>query len=118
MSSKRRRRGGTSGPAPFSARSAGMPRWRWRTFPVFFAFVLGLLVAGIVNGEQNNEFAWIVQLLALLGVGYGLVHLFVTNVIVAGRVRRRERPIARGEQPPDDEWVDEVVHPDDERPAP
>jgi hypothetical protein len=95
-----------------------MPQWRWRTFPVFFAFVIGLLVASMINGAPNNEFAAIVQILALLGVGYGLAHLFVTNIIVAGRVRRREQAIARGELPEEDEWVDEVVHPDEERPAP
>jgi hypothetical protein len=93
-----------------------MPDWRWRSFPVFFAFVVGLLLASIINGAPGNDLAAVVQILALLGVGYGLAHLFVTNVIVAGRIRRRERMIQRGENP-DEEWVDEVVHPDDERPA-
>jgi hypothetical protein len=86
------------------------PDWRWRTFPVFCALVAGLLVASFINGRPNNTAAAIVQLAAILGAAYALVHLFVSNVIVAGRIRRRDEAIARGDD--DDEYEDEVVYPD------
>ena len=85
-------------------------RWQWRTFPVFAAFVVGLLIASIINGEPSNTVAAIVQLLALLGVAYVLVHLFVMNVIIAGRERRRQRRPERGETA-DGDWEDEAVYP-------
>lgn len=85
--------------------------WRWVTFPVFVAFVCGVLVATIVNGGARNTTGAVLVIAALLGLGYGLAHLFVTNVIVTGRIKRRRAALATGETP-DDEWVDEVVHPD------
>jgi hypothetical protein len=93
-----------------------MPDWRWRTFPVFCALVAGLLIASVVNGEPNNTAAAVIQIVALAGVVYAVVHLFVVNVVIAGRVRRRERAAA-SRSSPDDEWVDEVVHPDEAPPA-
>ena len=33
------------------------PEWRWRTFPVFCAFVVGLLVASFINGRPSNNVA-------------------------------------------------------------
>ena len=90
--------------------SPAAPRWRWRTFPVLAAFVIGLLVASFINGRPSNGAAAAVQIAAIAGFGYVLAHLFVTNVIVAGRVRRRRRAIERGEQPSDD-YEDEVVYP-------
>jgi len=99
--------------------AAGDPERRWRTFPVLAAFVVGLLIASIVNGRPANEAAAALQIAAIFGVGYVLAHLFVLNVIVAGRIRRREaaRAAAAGDEDDDGEWVDEVVHPD-ERAAP
>jgi hypothetical protein len=88
------------------------PDWRWRTFPVFFAFVVGLLAASFINGRPNNDVAAAVQIAALAGVGFGVAHLFVTNVVVAGRVKRRNDAIARGETPAED-LEDELVYPDD-----
>lgn len=87
------------------------PDWRWRTFPVFCALVAGLLVASFINGRPSNTAAAIIQLAAILGAAYVLAHLFVTNVIVAGRLRRRDEAIARGDD--DYEYEDEVVYPDD-----
>jgi lipopolysaccharide export LptBFGC system permease protein LptF len=89
------------------------PEWRWRTFPVFAAFVLGLLIASIISGAPSNDVAAMVQIAALLGVGYVIAHMFVMNVIIAGRLRRRQQAIDRGETPPD-EVEDVAVYPDDE----
>jgi hypothetical protein len=88
------------------------PDWRWRTFPVFCAFVAGLLLASVLNGEPDNALGAVVQLVALLAVAYALIHLFVMNVVVAGRAKRRDAAAARGEAP-DDEWEDEVVYPEE-----
>lgn len=82
------------------------PGWRWRTFPVFAAFVAGLLIASLVNRETESAFEGAVQIAALVGVSYVLIHLFVMNVIVAGRIRRRERAS-------NDEFEDVVIHPDE-----
>lgn len=94
-----------------SQRPSASPNWRWRTFPVFAAFVAGLLIASLLNRETDTTIEGAVQIAALVGASYVLIHLFVMNVLVAGRIRRREQSIARGEAP-DDEFEDVVVHPD------
>jgi hypothetical protein len=71
-----------------------LPQWRWRTFPVFFAFVAGLLIASIVN-PPSSGLGYVLQFAALGGFGYALAHLFVTNVIMAGRLKRRRQSPAR-----------------------
>lgn len=106
-------------PAPARPVRRTQPLWRWRTFPVFFAFVAGALVASLVNPPSNTA-GYVVQLGALGGFGYGLAHLFVTNVIVAGRLKRQRAAAERGEDPPE-AFEEELVYPDDaraEKPAP
>jgi hypothetical protein len=83
------------------------PDWRWRTFPVFAAFAAGLLAAFLVNEGSANPVAFVVQIAALLGVGYSVAHLIVSNVVRAGRSTRRR----------DDETEDVVVYPDEEPPS-
>ncbi|HYM15622.1 MAG TPA: hypothetical protein VEZ14_08685 [Dehalococcoidia bacterium] len=104
-------------PSPSRDGRPGSPDWRWRTFPVFFAFAVGLLAASFMNGSPNTEAGAVTQIVALLAVGYGLAHLFVTNVIVAGRIKRRRQALERGETPAGD-FEDELVYPDDEPPPP
>ena len=92
-----------------------LPRWQWRTFPVFFALVTGLLVASILNRNPDTA-ALVVYLVAVAGFGYGLAHLFVTNVVVAGRLRRGGETAAPAEvsaDAPDDAWEEETVYPDE-----
>lgn len=118
---RRRPRGRPRGPAqatPAAApgRSApNLPEWKWRTFPVFAAFVAGLLADSLVNPPASNA-GTALRIVALLGTGYVLAHVFVTNVIVARRIKARDRARARGDD--DTEWVDEVVHPDEQERAP
>jgi hypothetical protein len=97
-----------------SRRTSASPDWRWRTFPVFAAFVAGLLLASLLNAETDNALEAIVQIVAIGGAAYVLIHLFVMNVIVAGRIKRRDAAVARGEEL-DDEYEDVVVYPDDRR---
>lgn len=91
-------------PALKPAKTRSRPDWRWRSFPVFAAFATGMLIAFVVNEGTVNPVAFVLQLAALLGVGYSLAHLFVTNVITAGRTRRSSR---------EDETEDVIIHPDD-----
>ncbi len=89
---------------PAGPRRRARPDWRWRSFPVFAAFVSGMLLAFLINEGSVNPAAFVLQIAALLGVGYSLAHLFVTNVFAAGRARRADR---------DDETEDVVVYPDE-----
>jgi hypothetical protein len=75
------------------------PTWRWRTFPVFAAFVSGLLIASLLNRETDSAIEGAVQIAALAGASYVLIHLFVMKVLVAGRIRRRTERTLRAEEP-------------------
>lgn len=103
---------GIAVPAPPEPDQASLdPGWKWRTFPVFVAFVCGMLLAFVVNEGSVNPVAFVLQLLALLGVGYAIAHLFVMNVVIGGRRRRRIAAAKRGERPADD-YEDVVVYDD------
>jgi hypothetical protein len=80
------------------------PDWRWRSFPVFAAFAAGMLIAFVVNEGSVNPVAFVLQIAALLGVGYSLAHLLVTNVLAAGRNRRADR---------EGDTEDVIVYPDE-----
>ncbi|MBI5285195.1 MAG: hypothetical protein HY874_08895 [Chloroflexi bacterium] len=97
---------------PTALGASGMhtrPAWRWRTFPVFFAFVTGMLLAGFLNGAPTNTTAALAQIAAVAGFGYALAHLFVANVIIAGREKRRRLAMERGEEPAED-FEEELVY--------
>jgi hypothetical protein len=88
------------------------PNWRWRTFPVFAAFVAGLLIASLLNFETDNAVEAVVQIVAIGGAAYVLIHLFVMNVIVAGRIKRRDLLAAEGNE--EHEYEDVVVYPEEQ----
>jgi len=88
MPKKKRRR--TAPPSTFMT-TAG---WRWRSFPVFFAFVCGAFVMGLLNGVTNPVGA-VFFYLALFGVAFGIAHM-VTRWLAERRMRRR----APGTPPP------------------
>ena len=90
--------------APAAPPRRTRPDWRWRSFPVFAAFAAGMLLAFIVNEGSVTPVAFVLQIAALLGVGYSLAHLFVTNIIATRRTRRDH---------PDDDTEDVVVYPDE-----
>ncbi len=96
-----------SGPDP---EARVLPEWKWRTFPVLCAFVSGMLIAFLANGATANPLAFVLLIAALLGFGYCIAHLLVTNFLVAGRIRARRASIARGEEQPGD-FEDELVYP-------
>jgi hypothetical protein len=89
-----------------------LPHWRWRSFPVLAAFIAGVLVDAIINPPQSDA-AVVLRIIAVLGAGYCLAHVVVVNTIVARRIKSREKAMAAAGSDGDDEWVDEVVHPDE-----
>jgi hypothetical protein len=68
--------------------------WRWRSFPVFFAFACGGFAMGLLNGVTNPVGA-VFFYLALFGVAFGAAHM-VTRWLAEQRTRRR----APGTPPP------------------
>lgn len=111
---RRRARGGPKMTAAEASASSmpNLPQWKWRTFPVFAALIAGLLLDGLFNPVASDP-GRILRIIALLGAGYVIAHVFVVNVVVARRIKAREKAIAAGDAPPPaEEWVDEVVHPD------
>ena len=82
---RRRKRGGGGGAAPEAAQanvSPALPDWRWRTFPVFFAFVVGLLAMALVAGSIIGfGLSWV----AVLGVAFGLAHILTRQFIARRR---------------------------------
>jgi hypothetical protein len=82
MPRKRRRRTTTT---PLFKTTAG---WQWRSFPVFFAFVCGAFLMGLLNGTTNIAGA-IVFYIVLFGVAFGAAHL-VTRLWAERRLRSRQ----------------------------
>jgi len=74
-----------------------------------------MLVASLIN-PPGTTVGYVVQLGALAGFGYGLAHLFVTNVVIAGRLKRQREAAARGEPQPET-FEEELVYPDEESPS-
>ncbi len=59
-----------------------LAQWNWRTFPVLFAFVVGVVIMGLVTAEPTLFAVFFFA--GLFGVAFGLAHI-VTRVIVARR---------------------------------
>ena len=95
------------------SRRKNFPDWRWRSFPVFAALVTGVLIDSLIS-PPSNTVGQVLRIAAVAGFGYVLAHLFVTNVIIAGRLKRREKALARGETPEED-FVEEAVYPGEQQ---
>jgi hypothetical protein len=83
---------------PQRAPAATAP-WNWRTFPVYFAFSLGLFIgvylgfiAGVLN-DSNGTVAVVVFIVAALFLGFGFSRLTTRFMInrrwVKPRAKRR-----------------------------
>lgn len=75
-----------------------LPPWRWRTFPVYFAFSLGLflgvyagVIAGIVNENGNNVPMLAVFLIAAVLLGLGLSRLTTRWMMSRNWIKPRPR---------------------------
>ena len=94
---RKRRRGRAGGggvaPAEREAEAQGQaptkgaptpPAWQWRTFPVFFAFVVGVVVMGLAVSDP--VISAVVFFAGLFGVAFGVAHI-VTRTVIARRRR-------------------------------
>lgn len=92
MTRKRRRRATTPATTPAFKTTAG---WQWRSFPVFFAFVCGAFVMGLLNGA-TNPVGLVFFYIILFGVAFGAAHI-VTRWFAEWR-SRRQTPSPEGER--------------------
>lgn len=77
-----------------------------------------MLLAFLVNEGTANPVAFILLIASLLGVGYGLAHMFITNLVVANRVRARQQAAAldsddTGASDDDAEYEEVLVYDED-----
>ena len=73
------------------------------------AFIVGVTFGAFAGGTADNGFNQVVRVLAILGFAYVLIHLFVMNVLVAGREKRRQMEGMDDRE----EYEDVVVQPDE-----
>ncbi len=59
-----------------------LPEWNWRTFPVFFAFILGVVIMGIAIASPALGLVFFFG--GLFGLAYGASHI-LTRLWVARR---------------------------------
>jgi len=85
MPRKRRRRTSATTTAPAFRTTAG---WRWLSFPVFFAFVCGVFLMGLLSVERGNTVGVVVFYVALFGVAFGAAHI-ATRWLAEWRMRRQ-----------------------------
>ena len=65
---------------PRRAQPRSLPDWNWRTFPVFFAFMAGIVIMGLVA----NTLLGLIFFGGLFGLAYGVAHI-VTRLWLARR---------------------------------
>lgn len=84
------------GAATAAPRTTPMPDWKWRTFPVFFAFALGGfagLYMGIFSAESSGFFVFASAFWAvLLGLGFSR---FTTRWIMSRQWAQRRAAAKR-----------------------
>jgi hypothetical protein len=86
-------------PAPASTPSLG---WKWRTFPVYFAFALGSFLgvyAGILSAWLNDEGeSWLatsIFIAVAIMMGLGLSRLTTRWLVTRRWIRTRQQRAAR-----------------------
>jgi hypothetical protein len=83
---------GTEVPAP-------LPEWRWRTFPVYFAFALGAFIAayvgvlaGIAEERSGNQTPVLVLFVSVaLLMGFGMSRITTRWLLTRRFARNRNR---------------------------
>lgn len=72
-----------------------MPDWKWKTFPVYFAFsvggFIGLYMGVIVAGVENSVFTTVVFVAFALMLGFGLSRVSTRFLISRQWVKPRPR---------------------------
>jgi hypothetical protein len=79
---------------------------------VFAAFVAGLIIGSFVDGRPDTDLGVVVRVIAIASATYVIIHLVVMNVIVAGRIKRRDAANADGVES-EEEYEDVVVYTND-----
>ncbi len=59
-----------------------LPEWNWRTFPVFFAFIVGVVLMGLAIASPALSLVFFFG--GLFGLAYGVAHI-LTRLWVARR---------------------------------
>ncbi|MEX0782339.1 MAG: hypothetical protein WD557_06785 [Dehalococcoidia bacterium] len=70
-----------SAPGPAAGTRPALPEWKWKTFPVYFAFWLGALIffqLGLIAAEVGGGFYTLVGAGVALFLGFGVAR-FVVN---------------------------------------
>ncbi len=88
------------------------PNWRWRTFPVMAACVLGALVASFLD-RPDTAFAVGVRMALVLAAAFCVAHIFIMYVVVPGR--RRARSAVEGGIEDEAEFEEELVFESNEK---
>lgn len=82
MSRKKRRRPVPAGPRPET-------KWNWISFPVFFAFTLGMFVAALLFALGYA--GWFAAFaIGLFGLSFGAAHM-ITRPIARRRAQRQQQ---------------------------
>ena len=72
-----------------------LPDWRWKTFPVYFAFAvgafIGLYVGVIVQGVNNTTFTTVVFVVFAMLLGIGLSRLSTRFLLSRHWIKPRPR---------------------------
>ncbi|MCZ2109262.1 MAG: hypothetical protein LC118_06820 [Dehalococcoidia bacterium] len=95
-----RRRGGGAGSVPPSVEqrtASRLPVWRWRTFPVYFAFSLGAFlgvylgfIAGYIQGhDDKSTMGYVLFISVALLMGFAFARL-TTRYLLTRRFAKRE----------------------------
>ena len=66
------------GPATTPPRIAPLPEWKWRTFPVFFAFTLGGFIgvyAGFIAAEASPTTQSVIFIIFASLMGFGMARM-------------------------------------------
>lgn len=66
---------------PPQTQSRKIPEWNWRTFPVFFAFVAGIVIMGFAAPTPLG----LIFFGALFGLAYGVAHILTRMWITRRR---------------------------------
>jgi hypothetical protein len=71
----------SAAPGPGATPAPPLPEWKWKTFPVYFAFWLAALIfleLGIIAGASGNStFTTVVSGVVALFLGFGVARLAV-----------------------------------------
>jgi hypothetical protein len=87
--------------------------WKWRTFPVFAAFVFGGLIASFID-RPDNAFVLGVRIALVVLAALCVAHIFVTYAVAQRRRNASTEPSGAGTAVDDAHYEDELVY--EERP--